>query len=114
MKIFTNRVGGVAHVSPIVRALSVLDDEDVLGAGLLVLQPGLPGDVEDLAVPVPDHPGPRLPRHHAGQLRLEAPPGLEDVLLQRQDGGGEENLEQVILTRSISFVGRRSEEGKVS
>ena len=86
----------------------------MFGAGLLVLQPGVLGDVEDLAVPVPHHPGPGLSSHHAGQLRLEAPSGLQDVLLQRQDGGGEENLEQVILTRSISFIGRRSEEGKVS
>ena len=72
----------------------------MFGAGLLVLQPGVLGDVEDLAVPVPHHPGPGLSSHHAGQLRLEAPPGLQDVLLQRQDGGGEENLQQVIVTRS--------------
>ena len=94
MTILTNRVGSVAHVSAIVRSLSVLDDEDVLGPGLLVLEPGVLRDVEDLAVPVPHHPGPRLPGHHAGQLGLEAPAGLEDVLLQRQDGGGEENLQQ--------------------
>ena len=53
------------------------------------------------AKPVPDHPGPRLPSHHAGQLRLEAPPGLEDVLLQRQDGGGEEDLQQVRGRREL-------------
>ena len=70
----------------------------MLGAGLLVLEPGVLSDVEDLAVPVPHHPGPGLSSHYAGQLRLEAPPGLQDVLLQRQDGGGEENLQQVILT----------------
>ena len=82
MRISTNRVGGVAHVGPVVRALSVLDDEDVFGAGLLVLEPGVAGDVEDLAVPVPHHPGPGLSRHHTRDLRLKPAATLEDVLLQ--------------------------------
>ena len=73
-------------------------DEDVFGARHLVLGPGLVRDVEDLSVPVPHHPGPGLPRHHAADLRLEAPAALQDVLLQGQDLGGEEYLQSVVLS----------------
>lgn len=79
---FTDGVSSVAHVSSVVRALSVLYDQDVFGAGSLVLQPALCRDVQYLAVPVPHHPGPGLSRHHTRDLRLKPAATLEDVLLQ--------------------------------
>ena len=94
----TNGVSGVTHVCPVIRALGVVYDEDVFGSRNLVLGPGLGRDVEDLSVPVPHDPGPGLSRHHAADLRLEAPAALQDVLLQGQDLGGEENLRSVGLS----------------